>query len=170
MRQCSELGAYYFLAKPCDSEAVIEHIRDCRAEKRGAPEVLPNYSNVMKKPAQNLEGIVTEILHEIGVPAHIKGYQYLREAILMVIADMDVINAVTKVLYPDVAKKYATTPSRVERAIRHAIEVAWDRGDIEVLQRFFGYTVSNSKGKPTNSEFIALLADSLSLRRKSGEI
>jgi len=170
MRRCSELGACYFLVKPCDSEAVIEHIRGCKAEKRGAPEIFPNYSAVMKKPAPNLEGIVTEILHEIGVPAHIKGYQYLRESILMVIADMDVISAVTKVLYPDVAKKYATTPSRVERAIRHAIEVAWDRGDLEVLQRFFGYTVSNSKGKPTNSEFIALLADSLSLRRKSGEI
>jgi len=100
--------------------------------------------------------------------AHIKGYQYLREAIILTINDMDIINAVTKVLYPAVAKKFNTTPSRVERAIRHAIEVAWDRGDIEVLQRFFGYTVSNIKGKPTNSEFIAMIADNLSLRKKQG--
>jgi two-component system response regulator (stage 0 sporulation protein A) len=114
----------------------------------------------------SLEAVVTDIIHEIGVPAHIKGYQYLREAIILTIEDMDVINAVTKVLYPEVAKKYNTTPSRVERAIRHAIEVAWDRGDIETLQKFFGYTVSNIKGKPTNSEFIAMIADCLSLRRK----
>ena len=114
----------------------------------------------------NLEAVVTDIIHEIGVPAHIKGYQYLREAIILTINDMDMINAVTKVLYPEVARKFGTTPSRVERAIRHAIEVAWDRGDIEVLQKFFGYTVSNIKGKPTNSEFIAMIADCLSLRRK----
>ena len=166
MGQCAELGAYYFLAKPCDSEAIIEHIRGCRKERRAAPEKLPNYSSVIKKPPQHLEGIVTEILHEIGVPAHIKGYQYLREAILMVIGDMDVINAVTKVLYPDVAKKFATTPSRVERAIRHAIEVAWDRGDIDVLNSYFGYTIHNGRGKPTNSEFIAMIADRLRLRLK----
>ena len=114
----------------------------------------------------NLEAVVTDIIHEIGVPAHIKGYQYLREAIILTIKDMDMINAVTKVLYPEVAKRYNTTPSRVERAIRHAIEVAWDRGDVEVLQKFFGYTVSGIKGKPTNSEFIAMIADCLSLRRK----
>ena len=100
------------------------------------------------------------------MPAHIKGYQYLREAIILTINDMDMINAVTKVLYPEVAKRFNTTPSRVERAIRHAIEVAWDRGDVEVLQKFFGYTVSGIKGKPTNSEFIAMIADNLSLRRK----
>ena len=110
--------------------------------------------------------LVTEIIHEIGVPAHIKGYQYLREAIILTINDMEMINAVTKVLYPEVARKFNTTPSRVERAIRHAIEVAWDRGDIEVLQKYFGYTVSNIKGKPTNSEFIAMIADSLTLRQK----
>ena len=114
----------------------------------------------------NLEAVVTDIIHEIGVPAHIKGYQYLREAIILTINDMEMINAVTKVLYPEVAKKFGTTPSRVERAIRHAIEVAWDRGDIEVLQKYFGYTVSNIKGKPTNSEFIAMIADSLTLKRK----
>ena len=110
--------------------------------------------------------MVTEIIHEIGVPAHIKGYQYLREAIILAINDMDIINAVTKVLYPTVARKFSTTPSRVERAIRHAIEVAWDRGDLETLQKFFGYTVSNIKGKPTNSEFIAMIADRLSLQRR----
>ena len=113
-----------------------------------------------------MEAMVTSVIHEIGVPAHIKGYQYLREAIILTINDMDAINAVTKVLYPEVAKKFSTTPSRVERAIRHAIEVAWDRGDLETLQRFFGYTVSNTKGKPTNSEFIALIADRLQLQLK----
>ena len=106
------------------------------------------------------------MIHEIGVPAHIKGYQYLREAIMIAVDDMDVINAVTKVLYPEVAKRFNTTPSRVERAIRHAIEVAWDRGDLETLQKYFGYTVSNAKGKPTNSEFIAMIADRLVLEQR----
>ena len=100
------------------------------------------------------------------MPAHIKGYQYLREAIMIAVDDMDVINAVTKVLYPEVAKRFNTTPSRVERAIRHAIEVAWDRGDLETLQKYFGYTVSNAKGKPTNSEFIAMIADRLVLEQR----
>ena len=117
---------------------------------------------------ESLELRVTAIIHEIGVPAHIKGYQYLREAIRLAVEDMEVINAVTKVLYPTVARKFSTTPSRVERAIRHAIEVAWDRGDLETLQKYFGYTVSNAKGKPTNSEFIAMIADRLQLQRKEG--
>ena len=112
--------------------------------------------------------MVTSIIHEVGVPAHIKGYQYLREAILIAVDDIDVINVVTKVLYPEVAKRFGTTASRVERAIRHAIEVAWDRGDLETLQKYFGYTVSNVKGKPTNSEFIAMIADRLQLQRKEG--
>ena len=116
-----------------------------------------------------LESEITSLLHEVGIPAHIKGYQYLREAIIIAVNDMDVINAITKVLYPQVAKTFGTTPSRVERAIRHAIEVAWDRGDLDTLQRFFGYTVSNTKGKPTNSEFIALIADRLQLQLKSAE-
>ncbi len=107
---------------------------------------------------------MTAIIHEIGVPAHIKGYQYLREAILIAVQDIDVINAVTKVLYPEVANRFSTTPSRVERAIRHAIEVAWDRGDLETLQKYFGYTVNSAKGKPTNSEFIAMIADRLQLK------
>ena len=109
---------------------------------------------------------MTAIIHDVGVPAHIKGYQYLREAILIAVADMDVINAVTKVLYPEVAKRFNTTASRVERAIRHAIEVAWDRGDLETLQKYFGYTVSNVKGKPTNSEFIAMIPDRLTLEQQ----
>ena len=113
---------------------------------------------------------INSVINTIGVPAHIKGYQYLREAIIIAVNDMDVINAITKVLYPRVAKTFNTTPSRVERAIRHAIEVAWDRGDLDTLQRFFGYTVSNTKGKPTNSEFIALIADKLQLQLKSSEV
>ena len=114
----------------------------------------------------SLESQVTAIIHDVGVPAHIKGYQYLRESIIIAVNDMDVINAVTKVLYPEVAKRFNTTPSRVERAIRHAIEVAWDRGDLETLQKYFGYTVSNAKGKPTNSEFIAMIADRIRLNRR----
>ena len=120
-------------------------------------------------PSRSMEAQVTAIIHDVGVPAHIKGYQYLREAILIAVADMDVINAVTKVLYPEVAKRFNTTASRVERAIRHAIEVAWDRGDLETLQKYFGYTVSNVKGKPTNSEFIAMIADRLTLEQKNGK-
>ena len=120
-----------------------------------------------KEVVRDLEQDVTDMIHEIGVPAHIKGYQYLRHAIMMVIDDLDIINSITKELYPTVAKDFNTTPSRVERAIRHAIEVAWDRGDTEVLNSFFGYTIANSKGKPTNSEFIAMIADRLRLEMKS---
>ena len=118
------------------------------------------------RPVPQLEAMVTAIIHEIGVPAHIKGYQYLREGIIITVQNMDVINAVTKVLYPEIAKRFGTTASRVERAIRHAIEVAWDRGDIETLQKYFGYTVNSAKGKPTNSEFIAMIADRLQLQLK----
>lgn len=154
VNQAMELGAYCFLAKPVNEQSLLEHISRCLTEEQ--PE---NAS-----PA--LEGSVTAIIHEIGVPAHIKGYQYLREAIIIAVNDMDVINAVTKVLYPEVAKRFGTTPSRVERAIRHAIEVAWDRGDLETLQKYFGYTVNSAKGKPTNSEFIAMISDRLSLQMK----
>ena len=165
---CSELGADYFLPKPCESSAIITRIRQLNREAAsgGAGAGYDFNAKAATRRDTELEAIVTDIIHEIGVPAHIKGYQYLREAIILTIKDMDMINAVTKVLYPEVAKRFDTTPSRVERAIRHAIEVAWDRGDIEVLQKFFGYTVSNIKGKPTNSEFIAMIADHLSLRRK----
>ena len=160
----ANLGVRYLMLKPCDMSALVERLEEIRGGEN------------LRMPAarhqgqQNIETMVTNIIHEIGVPAHIKGYQYLREAIIIAVNDMDVINAITKVLYPQVAKTFQTTPSRVERAIRHAIEVAWDRGDLDTLQRFFGYTVSNTKGKPTNSEFIALIADKLQLQLKSSEV
>ena len=163
----SELGARYFLPKPCNTPTLLTRIR--LTVSAVCPPVLLSKAGVGIPPRkeQSLEAAVTEIIHEIGVPAHIKGYQYLREAIILAIEDIDIINAVTKVLYPTVAKKFSTTPSRVERAIRHAIEVAWDRGDVEVLQRVFGYTVSGVKGKPTNSEFIAMIADNMILKRRA---
>lgn len=157
----SNLGVRYLMLKPCDMTALVERLEEIRGGE-SLRQPLPR-----KTGASNIETMVTNIIHEIGVPAHIKGYQYLREAIIIAVNDMDVINAITKVLYPQVAKTFQTTPSRVERAIRHAIEVAWDRGDLDTLQRFFGYTVSNTKGKPTNSEFIALIADKLQLQLKS---
>ena len=158
------LGVRYLMLKPCDVTAIVERLE----EIRGGESIRVNVPRRMDKTS--IESMVTGIIHEIGVPAHIKGYQYLREAIIIAVNDMDVINAITKVLYPQVAKTFQTTPSRVERAIRHAIEVAWDRGDLDTLQRFFGYTVSNTKGKPTNSEFIALIADKLQLQLKSSEV
>ena len=161
---CADAGACYFIPKPCDLPALFDHIREVFSLRRRASSA--GVAIIPAPTEPSLEAAVTEIIHEIGVPAHIKGYQYLREAIVITVNDMDAINAVTKVLYPAVAKKFGTTPSRVERAIRHAIEVAWDRGDLEVLQKYFGYTVSNIKGKPTNSECIAMIADSLTLRRK----
>ena len=160
----ANLGVQYLMLKPCDMTALVERLE----ELRGGQTVLVPQNRAGGKPS--IEAMVTSIIHEIGVPAHIKGYQYLREAIIIAVNDMDVINAITKVLYPQVAKAFQTTPSRVERAIRHAIEVAWDRGDLDTLQRFFGYTVSNTKGKPTNSEFIALIADKLQLQLKSSEV
>ena len=167
---CSALGVDYFMPKPCDTQTLFTRIRQVAGKQKPseAPSGVDLRAARSAAPAADadLEAMVTEIIHEIGVPAHIKGYQYLREAIILTIKDMEMINAVTKVLYPEVARHFGTTPSRVERAIRHAIEVAWDRGDIEVLQKFFGYTVSNIKGKPTNSEFIAMIADSLTLRQK----
>ena len=147
-------GADFFMTKPCRVSAVGERLRQVMTPGGLEPE---------RDSGPRLESQVTAIIHEVGVPAHIKGYQYLREAIIITVKDMDVINAVTKVLYPEVAKRFGTTASRVERAIRHAIEVAWDRGDLETLQKYFGYTVSNTKGKPTNSEFIAMIADRLVL-------
>jgi len=169
IKECSNCGADYFMPKPCETSALITRIRQLvRGESTDYPAVgvdCREYA-VLNRSEIELETIVTDIIHEIGVPAHIKGYQYLREAIILTVKDMEMINAVTKVLYPEVAKRFKTTPSRVERAIRHAIEVAWDRGDVEVLQKFFGYTVSGIKGKPTNSEFIAMIADSLTLKRK----
>lgn len=159
----ANLGVRYLMLKPCDMTALVERLEEIRGG-----ETL-RYPDKRRTDKASIESMVTSIIHEIGVPAHIKGYQYLREAIIIAVNDMDVINAITKVLYPQVAKAFQTTPSRVERAIRHAIEVAWDRGDLDTLQRFFGYTVSNTKGKPTNSEFIALIADKLQLQLKSAE-
>ncbi len=156
----ANLGVRYLMLKPCDMTALVERLEEIRGGEN------PRRSAHSHQNQTNIESMVTGIIHEIGVPAHIKGYQYLREAIIIAVEDMDVINAITKVLYPQVAKTFQTTPSRVERAIRHAIEVAWDRGDLDTLQRFFGYTVSNTKGKPTNSEFIALIADKLQLQLK----
>ena len=157
------LGVRYLMLKPCDMNVLVERLEEIRGGES------PRYPAPRRTDKTNIETMVTNIIHEIGVPAHIKGYQYLREAIIIAVDDMDVINAITKVLYPQVAKTFQTTPSRVERAIRHAIEVAWDRGDLDTLQSFFGYTVSNTKGKPTNSEFIALIADRLQLQLKSAE-
>lgn len=159
----ANLGAKYLMLKPCDMSALVERLEEIRGGDKRRKMLSPRADKA------NIESMVTNIIHEIGVPAHIKGYQYLREAIIIAVDDMDVINAITKVLYPQVAKTFQTTPSRVERAIRHAIEVAWDRGDLDTLQRFFGYTVSNTKGKPTNSEFIALIADKLQLQLKSAD-
>lgn len=159
VQEVASLGADYMMLKPCRPSALLERCRQLAAG------VEPQTA-VGAGRDESLELRVTSIIHEIGVPAHIKGYQYLREAIRLAVEDMEVINAVTKVLYPTVARKFGTTPSRVERAIRHAIEVAWDRGDLETLQKYFGYTVSNAKGKPTNSEFIAMIADRLQLQRK----
>ncbi len=155
------LGARYLMMKPCEMPVLVERLEEIRGNQ--------NMPAIRKNSKAGIETMVTNIIHEIGVPAHIKGYQYLREAIIIAVNDMDVINAITKVLYPQVAKTFQTTPSRVERAIRHAIEVAWDRGDLDTLQKFFGYTVSNTKGKPTNSEFIALIADKLQLQLRSAE-
>ena len=160
----ANLGVRYLMAKPCDMSALVERLEEIRGgENQRQPAA-------RRTTANDIESMVTSIIHEIGVPAHIKGYQYLREAIIIAVNDMDVIYAITMVLYPQVAKAFQTTPSRVERAIRHAIEVAWDRGDLDTLQRFFGYTVSNTKGKPTNSEFIALIADKLQLQLKSSNV
>ena len=158
--EASEAGADICLLKPVDLSALIGHIRSL-AKGRAFGE-----TGRYPSGAADLEAQVTKVIHQIGVPAHIKGYQYLRFAILMTIDDSDVINSVTKVLYPTVAKKYQTTTSRVERAIRHAIEVAWDRGDVDTLNSYFGYTIQNSRGKPTNSEFIAMIADNLRLKCK----
>ena len=169
-------GADYYIVKPFDIEVLIQRIREIKnfkpnnsnnnfiiKEQKKTP-----YINVTStKEEDHLEALVTNIIHGVGVPAHIKGYQYLREAIMMVVNDIEVINQITKSLYPQIAQKFGTTPSRVERAIRHAIEVAWGRGEVDLMENIFGYTVSASKGKPTNSEFIAMIADKLRLELKS---
>ena len=165
-----ERGADYYIMKPFDNDMIINRIKSTRvlrgmnaaeSKKVGAYEKKPS-----AKP-EDLESKVTNIIHEIGVPAHIKGYQYLREAIIMSVNDIEMLNSITKILYPTIAKKYQTTASRVERAIRHAIEVAWSRGKMDTIDELFGYTINNGKGKPTNSEFIALIADRIRLEYKA---
>ena len=174
--QAMGAGASLCLIKPINPISLSDHLRDLGSGRGSASS--PALSGTVPGTVQNaqraegddrtpdIETQVTKIIHQIGVPAHIKGYQYLRTAILVTVNDSDIINSVTKVLYPSVAKKYQTTTSRVERAIRHAIEVAWDRGDVDTLNSYFGYTIQNNRGKPTNSEFIAMIADNLRLKYK----
>lgn len=158
-----DAGASYCMQKPFEYTALHERIlRICKSRRNAARAGETKYA----VESGDMESQVTSIIHRIGVPAHIKGYQYLRTAIMMTVEDTELINSVTKVLYPSVAKKYQTTSSRVERAIRHAIEVAWDRGDLDILNAYFGYTIQNERGKPTNSEFIAMIADNLRLKNK----
>jgi two-component system, response regulator, stage 0 sporulation protein A len=166
------LGAEYYVVKPFDMDVFSKRIRQLFTSgssigeyRRSSLIVNENHNNQVNE-SNNLESEITSIIHEIGVPAHIKGYLYLREAITMVVNDIELLSAVTKELYPAIAKKYNTTASRVERAIRHAIEVAWGRGQIETINKIFGYTINNGKGKPTNSEFIAMVADKLRLKNK----
>ena len=173
------LGAEYYVVKPFEIDVLIRRIKELKyyypivQEKPVYTAVMEEKTNYItidpnkRKSESNLEAMVTNVIHELGVPAHIKGYQYLREAIMMVVNDIELINEITKQLYPEIAIRYKTTPSRVERAIRHAIEVSWTRGRLETTNGIFGYTVSASKGKPTNSEFIAMIADKLRLELKS---
>lgn len=164
------LGADYYMLKPFDNRMLLNRIKHVR---RGGEKKIREVSRQNVQEEQNtykkgnLEADVTDIIHEIGVPAHIKGYQYLRDAIILSVNDMEMLNSITKILYPTIAKKHQTTPSRVERAIRHAIEVAWSRGKMDTIDKLFGYTVSTGKGKPTNSEFIALIADKIRLEYKN---
>ena len=163
LTEATEAGADYCILKPINYTALTERLRRLIRSKRETQSVEKQDS-----PANvELESKVTKIIHQIGVPAHIKGYQYLRSAIIMTVNDNDIINSVTKILYPSVAKQYKTTSSRVERAIRHAIEVAWDRGDVDTLNSYFGYTIQQGRGKPTNSEFIAMIADNLRLESRA---
>lgn len=162
-KEALEAGATYYFLKPFDINTMAERIIKLAGRKNDTRPIVIS-DNTVTDP--QLEVMVTDIIHQIGVPAHIKGYHYLREAIILTLKDGETMNSVTKVLYPTVAKRHSTTASRVERAIRHAIEVAWDRGDIDVLNSYFGYTIQNQRGKPTNSEFIAMIADKLRLRLK----
>jgi len=168
-QQALRLGADYYVLKPFNIDVLIRRIRDLQGA--GCNPVVSMESTgkymVSDTPKIDLETEITNMLHEIGVPAHIKGYQYLRFAIGLVVEDMAILNSITKTLYPEIAIKYDTTPNRVERAIRHAIETAWERSELEVINKLFRYTIRNDKGKPTNSEFIAMLADKLRLKMKN---
>lgn len=163
------LGANYYIMKPFDNDIILNRIRHVQKKSaKNTPETRKSsfYEDKKEYSLRNLETDVTSVIHEIGVPAHIKGYQYLRDAIMMSVNDIEMLNSITKVLYPSIAKLHQTTPSRVERAIRHAIEVAWSRGKMDTIDALFGYTVNNGKGKPTNSEFIALISDKIRLEHK----
>lgn len=164
MRRAVRLGVDYFILKPFDLEHLANQIRQVNGREQVISPRVQEESYV--KETKDLDGDITSIIHEIGVPAHIKGYLYLREAISMVYNDLGLLGSITKILYPDIAKKYDTTASRVERAIRHAIEVAWSRGNIDAISAIFGYTINVSKAKPTNSEFIAMIADKLRLKHR----
>lgn len=164
-----QLGADYYILKPFNLQVLGDRVRQVARDVRPRTEPRTTVSSITAPPAaspKNLEVEVTKVIHEIGVPAHVKGYQYLRDAIMLVIEEINYLGAVTKELYPTIAQKYDTTPSRVERAIRHAIEVAWSRGQIDTIDSLFGYTINIGKGKPTNSEFIAMVADKLRLEMK----
>lgn len=160
-------GASYYVMKPFHNDMILSRIKDAGNGERKNSSESESRNAVSKKQEYNLETRVTDMIHEIGIPAHIKGYHYLRDAIIMAVDDMDVLNAITKVLYPTIAKMHQTTASRVERAIRHAIEVAWSRGKLDTLDELFGYTVSNGKGKPTNSDLILFNSICTPLCRKS---
>ncbi|WP_152658052.1 sporulation transcription factor Spo0A [Oceanobacillus sp. CFH 90083] len=168
MKKAVDLGASYFILKPFDIQNLADQILQVQGSSTSTSRLsnVRSKTNIDDKRKQDLEANITNIIHEIGVPAHIKGYMYLREAITMVYNDIDLLGSITKVLYPDIAKKFNTTASRVERAIRHAIEVAWSRGNIDSISALFGYTINISKAKPTNSEFIAMVADRLRLEHK----
>lgn len=170
-KRAVELGVSYYILKPFELDILAQRIRQLMATDRGQATFSP-YKNqkVNEKPfnSVSLDERITSIIHEIGVPAHIKGYLYLREAIIMVYNNLELLGSVTKILYPDIAKKFNTTPSRVERAIRHAIEVAWNRGNMDSINKLFSNTVNSHKAKPTNSEFIAMVADKLRLEYKAG--
>lgn len=179
MQTAFRYGALYYVLKPYEKETILTKIKQLHPSNQWQmmpPSGLPNHAGVVSAPGverdasertrYNLEMDVTNIIHEIGVPAHIKGYQYLRDAIMMSVDDSETLNSITKILYPSIAKQHKTTPSRVERAIRHAIEVAWTRGKVDTIDELFGYTVNNGKGKPTNSEFVALIADKIRLEQK----
>lgn len=161
IKEAYDAGINKIILKPCDTSLLLDKVLNYKTHKK-----INNSSGGGN--TSDIELYVTNIMHNIGVPAHIKGYHFLRRAIVMAIEDISVVDSITKVLYPEVAKSFKTTPSRVERAMRHAIEVAWNRGDVEVLNTFFGYTISNLKGKPTNSEFISMIADRIILERKHG--
>lgn len=167
-REIHRAGGKYIFVKPFDYKMAAERIVTLvHGETAPEPQTVPEQRRPVTE--NEVESMVTHIIHQVGVPAHIKGYQYLRDAIMMCIFDGEYINAVTKMLYPDIAKKRATTASRVERAIRHAIEVAWDRGDVDVLNSYFGFTIHSGRGKPTNSEFIAMMADQLRLQIRAAQ-